>query len=150
MPHKNSYVKLESNLYLPCIRVVFLPFNSLDKLRPMYFKSPKYVPVESMPSTSCSCFFHSLRVHLLVNTWKNLKTKLPVERFNYHVVQGTIEPIMHLMNCLVILDALARKRIDCAQLAVVPRDDCLAASFASAKGDCLTGSSSEISEYDSE
>ena len=85
MPYKNSYVKLESNLYLPCIKVVFLSL----KLRAMYFKTPKYVPVDKMPPTSRSWFFD-----LQVNTWKNLETKLPVERSGYQVVQGTIEPII--------------------------------------------------------
>ena len=47
-----------------------------------------------MPPTSRSCFFHSLRVHLQMNTWKNLKTKLPIERFGYQVAQGTIKPII--------------------------------------------------------
>ena len=47
-----------------------------------------------MPPTSPSCFFHYLRVDLPVNTWKNLETKLPVERFGYQVVQGTIKPII--------------------------------------------------------
>ena len=63
--------------------------NSLDKLRAMYFKTPKYVPVDKMPPTSRSWFFH-----LQVNTWKNLEMKLPVERSGYQVVQGTIEPII--------------------------------------------------------
>ena len=68
--------------------------NSLDKLRAIYFKSIHYVPVEWMPPRSRSCSFQYLRVYLQVNKWKNLEMKLPVERFGYQVVQGTIEPII--------------------------------------------------------
>ena len=61
---------------------------SLDALTALYFKYPKYVPVEGLHPTSRALFFHSLRVHLHVNTWKNLETKLPPERFGFQMSEG--------------------------------------------------------------
>ena len=68
--------------------------TSLDALRALYFKSSKYVPVERMPPTTRSLFFHSPRVHLQVNTWKNLETKLPPERFGFQMSEGISIPVI--------------------------------------------------------
>ena len=121
----------------------------------MYFKSPRYAFVERMPPTSCLCFFHSLRVHLQLNTWKNLETKLSLEGFGYQVVQGTIEPIITDMpvapgellcdircswqknNRLYSTCCFCKRRLPCS-------------IHCKCKGDCLNGSSIEISEYDLE
>ena len=95
MSHKNNYVKLENNCKCGISSV-----NSRDNLKFIHFKSPRYVPVERMPPTKRLWFFYLLRIHLKVNTSRNLETKLPVERFVYQVVQGAIEPTITGMSVI--------------------------------------------------
>ena len=47
-----------------------------------------------MSPTSRACFYHSLRVHRQVNTWKNMETRLPVERYGFNNNNGVISPII--------------------------------------------------------
>ena len=50
--------------------------DSLDQLREIFCKLPKFIPVERLPPTSRSFRFFLLRVHLQVNTWIKLKMML--------------------------------------------------------------------------
>ena len=59
--------------------------KGVDELRYRFFTSSKYVPVEQMPPTSRSTYFHSLRVHHQVSTWLFLKTVLDKEEYGFHV-----------------------------------------------------------------
>ena len=45
-----------------------------------------------MPPTSRANYFHSLRVHLQVNTWRRLGTYLDAEKFGFHMSNGDLIP----------------------------------------------------------
>ena len=68
--------------------------KSLDELRALIYKSPKYVSIQRMPPTTRSCYFHLLRVHLQINTWKNLETKLSLENHGFTFLDGDIVPVI--------------------------------------------------------
>ena len=68
--------------------------KGLDELRYLNVISPKFVPVERMPPTSRSCYFHSLRVHHQVSTWMNLETVLDKEDYGFKVQDKSVIPII--------------------------------------------------------
>ena len=94
--------------------------NSLDKLKFICFKSPRYAPVERMPPTRRSCFFYSLRIHLKVKTWKNLETKATCRNIwlpsssRYHRTNSDWYSVVH-DKLLRDIRCSCQKRIDCAQ-----------------------------------
>lgn len=68
--------------------------TSLNHLRYQQFTAPKYIPLERMAPTSRACHFHSLRVHLQVNTWLHLGTSLDPEEFGYKKDITGLSPVM--------------------------------------------------------
>ena len=79
------------HLYKPSTKSTF---KTLDELRYQYVKSPKYIPIERMPTTSRAGSFHLPRVHLHVHTWEHLKTILPIEQWGFKIVGENIMPII--------------------------------------------------------
>ena len=69
--------------------------KGVDELRFQFFTSPNYVPIERMPPTSRSCYFHSLRVHHQVSTWLFLRTVLDKEQYGFSINKGSVVPIMN-------------------------------------------------------
>ena len=70
------------------------PVKNLDQLRELLYKSQKYVSIERMPPTSRAVFYHLLRVHRQINTWKYLETKLPLERYGFFYENGVVSPVI--------------------------------------------------------
>ena len=68
--------------------------DSLDELRHHQFISPKYMPLERMAPTSRANYFHCLRVHHQVSTWRHLKTVLPMEDYGFIVVGSSVAPLI--------------------------------------------------------
>jgi hypothetical protein len=68
--------------------------KSLNDLRYLHAISPKYVPVERMPPTSRASYFHCLRVHHQVSTWRDLKTVLNKEEYGFKMEAGCVSPIL--------------------------------------------------------
>ena len=100
--------------------------KSLDELRYIFIKSTNYVPLERMPPTSRAFYFHSLRVHHQVNTWRNLKTLLNKEEFGFHIASGAITPVITDKapapeELLKKYDVRARTQPGCVTLATVSK-----------------------------
>ena len=68
--------------------------RSLDELRHITAVSPKYVPPERMPPTKSACCYHSLRVHLQVSTWKELKIVLDPTNYGFQMDGTTMKPVI--------------------------------------------------------
>ena len=68
--------------------------RSLHQLREIFYKSPKYIPLERMPPTSRAACFHLLRVHRQVSTWKKLGTILPLDGYGFVMQDNNIVPII--------------------------------------------------------
>ena len=95
------YSKLERSLYQRC-RDYGGSKDSLDALRYRQFTSPKYVPLERMPPTSWACYYHCLRVHIQVFTWRSLQSLLCPDEFGFKLDNGALMPIItekHHQKC---------------------------------------------------
>ena len=68
--------------------------KGLDKLRYLNVVSPKHVPFERMPPSSRAMFYHSLRVHQQVSTWRYLRTVLNKEEYGYRVEENSVIPVI--------------------------------------------------------
>ena len=86
--------------------------KSRDELRYHLFTSPKYIPLESMPPTSRSCYYHCLRVHLQVATWRNLETHLRPEEFGFKTDNG-VQTAIVTGNAHAPPEMLSKTRCSC-------------------------------------
>ena len=66
----------------------------LDALRLLIAVSPKYVSPQRMPPTSSACYYHSIRVHLQVNSWKKLQTVLDSCEYGFYKDGNTLSTVI--------------------------------------------------------
>ena len=68
--------------------------KNLNEIRYSQYIAPRYVPLERMAPTSRAVYYHTLRAHMQVNTWKYLKTSLDFTEYGFSMNDGCITPII--------------------------------------------------------